>query len=694
MRVLVTGASGFVGRHLVERLSGEHFVVAGSRAGELVLGAHESRKIPALSSSSDWSGLLSDIDVIVHLAARVHVLHETADDPLEAFREANVRGTIELFKSAAAQGVRRFVYVSSIGVNGEQTLGRPFADSDAPNPSATYAVSKLEAEVALMQLSRDFSMDLVVLRPPVVYGAGAKGNIEKITKLVNTRLPLPLGSADNRRTMISVGNLSTWIARAISEPDVPSGPLLVSDLESVSTKDLVRHLADAQGIKCFLFPVPLVLFRRAASLVGKPKLYSKLFGDLEISPSVSAFPGIEDQLESPRQAFSHLKAARIARCASSRVIIGVTHHTALMFHEALAKRLKQRGYEVHLISAPGDTADRLSKEFVVHQVAMERRPNLVEDIKSLLQFVKVLRQIRPDAVLFGTPKASLLGLLSASILRVPVRIYWVHGLRLETAEGLAKRVFLLIEKIVAASATSVCAVSNSVYSKLRALKIGNAEKITLLGRGSSQGVNMVKFHPRSGADERETVLRSIGLDPNKYTIGFVGRLTAEKGVNELSEALALLPNVREEVQLIVLGEVEDASGEQLLARAASLGIQTAALGHVAEVASFYKGMDLFCLPTYREGLVTVILEAFASRVPVVSTRVTGVVDLVEDGRTGLLVAPRDAESLAAAMLRVWQSQALASELADNAFQFVQENYEESKVVDLQEEFLVSLLAKR
>lgn len=286
-KILVTGASGFVGRALCTELI---------RRGRDVRGAIRTPLHPAslpcelatvadIGPNTDWSGALSGVDVVVHLAARVHVMRETAVDPLLAFREVNVAGTEQLARSAASSGIKRLVYVSSIKVNGESTGSKPFSEEDVPSPQDPYGISKYEAELALRRVAHETGLEVVIVRPPLVYGPGVGGNFWRLLRLVERGIPLPLASVENRRSMIYLGNFVDLLVACASHPDAAGKTFLVSDGEDVSTAQLIRYLARFMGKPSYLWPFPPTLLRLAGRLVGKPDEVERLLGSLVIDSS-------------------------------------------------------------------------------------------------------------------------------------------------------------------------------------------------------------------------------------------------------------------------------------------------------------------------------------------------------------------------------------------------------------------------
>lgn len=301
MRILVTGANGFVGRSLTRALAETHDVVGAVRKHDASL-TTETIVVGDIAGPVDWRPALADVDVIVHLAARVHVINEKRDDALSAYRSVNTAATRRLATAAAEAGVRRFVFLSSIKVNGESTTTRPFSNRDQPNPRDPYGVSKLEAETALRDIASETGLGLAILRPPVIYGPGVGGNIQRIAKLISRRVPLPLASVKNRRTMLSIDNLITWTTAAVEVDPAGDLPVLLGDPRPVSTAELVREIGAGLGATPTLIPFPPTLLRAAGRAVGRAADVARLVEDLEIVPSLSAFPNRHIVLRDPAEA--------------------------------------------------------------------------------------------------------------------------------------------------------------------------------------------------------------------------------------------------------------------------------------------------------------------------------------------------------------------------------------------------------
>lgn len=239
---------------------------------------------PELSGNADWSGLLYGIDVVVHTAARSHVLNELSRNPLDSFRKVNVEGTLSLARQAARSGVARFLYISSIGVNGANSRSA-FSEKDTPEPWGDYAQSKLEAEVGLLELAKELELEVVIIRPPLVYGPNAPGNFGLLTKVVAKGMPLPLAKISNRRSFISVWNLVDLIAVCLDHPKATGEVFVVCDGNDVSTSELLQKIGTASGHSVRLFWVPSALLKAGVMLLRKREIHDRLFGSLQVDDS-------------------------------------------------------------------------------------------------------------------------------------------------------------------------------------------------------------------------------------------------------------------------------------------------------------------------------------------------------------------------------------------------------------------------
>jgi nucleoside-diphosphate-sugar epimerase len=284
MRVLVTGASGFIGRALCLRLAAQGMEVVAAVRNKNAQGVTAKPvAVGDIHDKTDWSQALPGVATVIHLAARVHVMRDAAQDPLAAFRRVNTRGTAHLARSAAASGVRRLVYVSTVKVNGEATRkGKKFSEADPPAPLDPYGVSKWEAEQALYEIADQTGMEIVIVRPPLVYGPGVKGNFLQMLGALKRGFPLPFAAVHNRRSLIYVENLADALAACATHPAAADQTYLVCDGEDVATSDLLRQLAAAMGLPDPLFYCPPGLLRLFAKLLGKSAQLERLLGDLQV----------------------------------------------------------------------------------------------------------------------------------------------------------------------------------------------------------------------------------------------------------------------------------------------------------------------------------------------------------------------------------------------------------------------------
>lgn len=287
--ILITGASGFVGSTLLKHLNdfGCYNIVAGLRRDfpDMPAGV-EGFDLGDIGSENDWRKTLSNVDIVIHAAARNHVMNETVTDPLAEFRQVNVEGTLNLARQAAFAGVKRFIFISSVKVHGETNpLESSFTEADPCNPKEPYAVSKYEAEQGVTKIAEETGMEFVIVRPPLIYGSGVKGNFLSMIKWVYKGIPLPLGAVSNQRSFIAVDNFVDFISRCIDHPAAANQVFLVSDGQDLSTTELLRRVGKQLNRSVRLIPVPARLLAFGLSLLGKQAVTQRLVGSLHIDIS-------------------------------------------------------------------------------------------------------------------------------------------------------------------------------------------------------------------------------------------------------------------------------------------------------------------------------------------------------------------------------------------------------------------------
>jgi len=287
-RILITGVSGFIGCALTKSVHKEGFVIRGAvrSKSEAIPTYVEQVDVGNISPELNWTLALDNVDVVIHLAARVHVMRETTNNPLEEFRRINTESTLSLAKQAEKNGVKRFIYLSSIKVNGEFTqTGASFNENDKFVPVDPYALSKYEAELRLLELAKNTKMEVVIIRPPLVYGPGVKANFLSMMNWLYKSVPLPFGAISNKRSLVALDNLVDLILTCIEHPAAVNQVFLVSDGEDLSTTDLLRRVATALGKKSRLIPINQQLLEIVLKLIGKKDLGQRLCGSLQVDIS-------------------------------------------------------------------------------------------------------------------------------------------------------------------------------------------------------------------------------------------------------------------------------------------------------------------------------------------------------------------------------------------------------------------------
>lgn len=283
--ILVTGANGFVGKSLCAALITKGYPVRAALrdVAKSAVSGCENIGVPILDAHTDWSGALRGMTTVIHLAARVHVMHDDAINPLKEFLSVNVAGTECLARAAALRRVKRLVYVSSIKVNGEATHdSNRFSEDDSPNPRDPYGVSKYEAEQVLHRVANETGLEVVIVRPPLVYGAGVTGNFAQMLNVLEKKFPLPLASVSNLRSLVYVENLVDALITSANHPAAVGQTYLVSDGEDISTPDLLRRMGEAMLRPARLFPCPVALLEVAGRLSGKSDQVKRLLGSLQV----------------------------------------------------------------------------------------------------------------------------------------------------------------------------------------------------------------------------------------------------------------------------------------------------------------------------------------------------------------------------------------------------------------------------
>ena len=361
------------------------------------------------------------------------------------------------------------------------------------------------------------------------------------------------------------------------------------------------------------------------------------------------------------------------------ILFGVTSSQSLRLLGKIPRAMSEIGYNVWVVS--GDTASEAPRDLdgiEIHIVPMTRNPSPLKDLHSFVRWILLLSRLKPAIVVIGTPKASLIGMLAALCCQVPVRVYQLRGLRLQTVSGPARNVLSFLEWITAKCSTNILAVSNSLKNEYCRLGLSQAEKIEVLGLGSSHGVDVTYFHPTrwSGWEPPEPKLKQAkgGKTP---VIGFVGRFSQDKGAEELLQCSQGLLEAGIAHTILIIGPIE--GDEEALNELRRINRNNIITGLVDDVAPYYSWMDLLILPTHREGFPNAILEAAASGVPAVTTDATGAIDSVIDGQTGMIVPSHDGHALGAAVIGLVTDPLLLEKMGSNARSWVVSQFDSEHV---------------
>lgn len=373
-------------------------------------------------------------------------------------------------------------------------------------------------------------------------------------------------------------------------------------------------------------------------------------------------------------------------------VLGVTSSLSLQFVRPLAGYLNERGWKVDVVASFDDHKTLLrNSPWREHNLQMVREPSPRKDSASFVRWVVLLAQLRPAVLVAGTPKAALLALIAAKFLGIRHRVLLLHGLRAETASSWSRVLLVLLERMSAKSATRIIAVSPSLAEKYAAGGFSPLEEIDVLGSGSAVGIDESLFQHFQNTTKRKSVrhhtLSSLGLDPEKITFGYIGRMTHDKGISQLVEALKLMAAKGQKAQCLFVGAAEDSEipGDLILLPHAR------AVPWTADIGSIYCGIDVLCLPSFREGMPTVVLEAAMMGVPTIGARSTGIVDAIRHGKTGLLVDQRNPALLAEAMARLAKEKRLRDTLGKNAQRYARAHFAQTDVLKRYGNYLEQLL---
>ena len=374
-----------------------------------------------------------------------------------------------------------------------------------------------------------------------------------------------------------------------------------------------------------------------------------------------------------------------------KILLGVTADVSIGLMDGLPQYMAGQGWDVHVVSGGGPRSDALrdSAYVTVHEISMRRDPAPVDDMRSLVRWIRLLRSVRPDLVSVGTPKAGLLGSVAGWLTRTPARVYLLRGLRYETTKGPKRLMLKMLERISVGASHSVVAVSDSLRQVAVADSLGAQAKFTVLGPGSSNGVDVQRFT----VTPQERTAAQVAHSDISPVIGFIGRIHPDKGLDLLAQAAEILAERGVVGQLLVVGDSDDPAGETLKSRLRRSSWPVTLTGPLKDVSSALERMDLLCLPTLREGFPNVVLEAAAAGIPTVATAATGVPDAIDDGVTGLVSPNRDPETLANLLASLAESPAARTEMGEAARERVERLFTRPEIWSRTESYYASFLGR-
>ncbi len=695
MRILVTGANGFVGRALCRNLTQDgHDVRRAVRAHD---GLENTVEINEMTSGAKVQEALSGVECIVHLAGRAHFLGRVNQDTEAAYKETNVQFTKRLALFAHNAGVRRLVFISSIKVCGEESKDGPLTEEAAPSPVDLYAISKWEAEQALREIEKETGLEVVIIRSPLVYGEGVKANFLKLLSAVRLGVPLPLSLLVNKRSFIYLQNLVSALSACATHPRAAGETFHISDNESLTLPYLVGELARAMGRKTRIFPCPKWLLKSFGRTFGRQQQIGSLVNDLEVdsshirrvlewSPPFDFQQGIQKTVEwflrnaGKNNALSDKEArkARLKVCQLCAVDFTLKH-----FLLPLVGGMQEKGWSVTSVCSDGQYIAELRRQGYRHfPISISRNMfDVSSHVRSVWLLYRFFRRERFDVLHVHTPIAALLGRIAGRLARVPLIVYTAHGFYFHDEMPKFKyRFYVLVEKLsghwsdllfTQSSEDARVAITEGIADRSRVVDIGN-------------GVNAELFEP-AGDGRKLRVRMDLGIPADAFVVGIVSRLVREKGLIEFLEAAVELGKAFPKIHFILVGERlssdHNASIEQELQAAhKNLGSRLVAVGYRADVANLMGAMDVFCLPSYREGMPRSIIEAMMMALPVVATNIRGSREEVVAEETGLLVPIRSSLALVQALGRLIADPDLSRRMGEAGRQRALALYDERRVV--------------
>lgn len=706
MRVLVTGANGFVGRSLCSELTIMGFdVMRGVRQHD---GLQNTVELSDLTPDHAMLNAMIGVDVVIHLAAVVHIMGVVNESLKKAYEAINVDFSRRLAAAASHSGVTRFVFLSTIKVCGESSFSHPFREDDVPKPSEPYAISKYHAEQELHAIAKRTGLEVVIVRAPLVYGPGVRANFNQLMTAVGMRSPLPLLRLQNKRSMIYVGNLVGALIACSQNPAAAGETFHVADDDSTTLPELINELSIAFGFSSRLFALPIWLLKIFTKIIGKSQQLEKLINPLEIdsgkirgrlnwSPNYSLREGIKTTVEwyknrnNLAQTQVHQKSiAKVKVCQLCAVDFTLQH---LLL--PLVDGMREQGWSVTAVCADGQYFRELrSRGYDLHEISITRSLFKVSShLRAISSIYKLCRSEKFDVLHVHTPIAAVLGRIAGRLAGVPIIVYTAHGFYFhEEMPPWKYRLFVLVERWCGRLHNYLLTQSSEDAQTAVIERIAEPSNLTAIGNG----VQIERFTPPDAAYKAQ-VRAGLGLPTDAFVIGVVARMVKEKGIVEFLKAAIQISSQYPQTYFVLVGDRlasdHNASVEAELSSAQLvLGSRLQALGYRSNVKEVLCAMDLFCLPSYREGLPRSIIEAMAVGLPVVATNIRGTREEVIHGETGLLVPTKDADALVQAFTQLITDPENCRRMGQMGRKRVVEIYDESRVVASQIEIIKNLYA--
>lgn len=696
MHILITGANGFVGRALSIYLNKAGHEVR--RAVRKQDGLANTVEINETTSSDKVRKALNGVECIVHLAGRAHFLGRINPNREAAYKETNVQFTQRLALLAHSVGVRRFVFVSSIKVCGEESHDVPLSENAIPSPIDIYAISKWEAEQALRGIEKKTGLEVVIIRSPLVYGEEVKANFLKLLSAVRLGIPLPFSSLTNKRSFIYLQNLVSALTACAVHPRAAGETFHVSDGEPQTLPNLMDELAHAMGHKARTFPSPKWLLLLLGKITGKQHQIGSLVYDLEVDntrihgllewcPPYSYRQGIQNTVDwYLRQSYPQtqfLEGGMGAKTDMKVCQLCAVDFTLKHLLLPLVDGMQQKGWNITSVCSDGKYIAELRQQGYKHfPISISRNIfDLTSHVRTVWLLYKLFRRERFDVLHVHTPIAALLGRIAGRLAKTPLIIYTAHGFYFhDEMPKLTYRFYVLLEKLsgrwtdllfTQSSEDMLVAVTEGIVDKNHVVDIGN-------------GVNAELFSPADDA-RRARVRMTLGIPEDACVVGVVSRLVREKGLVEFLEAAVELGKSFPKVHFLLVGERLSSDHNASIARELQiaqkqLGSRLVAVGYRADVADLLGAMDIFCLPSYREGMPRSIIEAMMMALPVVATNIRGSREEVVAERTGLLVPVRSSTAIVQALGRLITKPELARQMGQLGRQRALELYDERRIV--------------